>query len=348
MTDTKFSILIVDDEAGNRQIMRQILKDTYKLSFATDGLTALDIAQKSIPDMILLDVMMPGIDGYETCRRLKANPETEDIPVIFITSLTDVGDESQGFEAGGVDYITKPVSPSVLLHRVAAHLELFHQKQLCEETVKRRTQELEVSQKSAVFMLGEAGHFNDSDTGSHIWRMASYSVELSRACGWPPEMIDMIALAAAMHDTGKIGVPGSILRKPAKLDPDEWVIMMTHTTIGHSILSKSNTPLFRMSADIALSHHEKHNGTGYPKGLRGGEIPQSAAIVAVADVFDALTMMRPYKEPWPVDKALDEIKKSAGSHFDPHIVNCFFEVVDEILRLKDFWNEKEQNGDSCT
>ncbi|MBF0464851.1 MAG: response regulator [Nitrospirae bacterium] len=340
----KFNILVVDDEAGNRQAMRQILKDSYKLSFATDGTEALNIAQREKPDMILLDVMMPGIDGYDTCCRLKENPETEEIPVIFITSLAEVGDESRGFEAGGVDYITKPVSPSVVLHRVAAHLEIFNQKRLCEETVKRRTKQLQESQESAIFMLGDAGHFNDSDTGSHIWRMASYSVEIARACAWPVEVVEIIALAAAMHDTGKIGVPGSILRKPAKLDPEEWKIMMTHSSIGHSILSKSNTPLFRMSADIAYYHHERWDGTGYPKGLRGKEIPQSAAIVAVADVFDALTMVRPYKEAWPVDKAMDEIKRCAGSHFDPHIVARFFDVEDEIRRLKEFWDEREKDG----
>ncbi|QWR77885.1 response regulator [Candidatus Magnetomonas plexicatena] len=344
MTDTTFNILIVDDEAGNRQVMRQILKDSYKLFFATDGNEALSIAEKAKPDMILLDVMMPGIDGYETCRRLKGNTDTEDIPVIFITSLAETGDESRGFEAGGVDYITKPVSPPVLLHRVAAHLEIFNQKRLCEEIIKNRTKQLQESQESAVFMLGDAGHFNDSDTGSHVWRMASYSVEIARACAWPVEVVEMIALAAAMHDTGKIGVPGSILRKPGKLDAEEWKVMMAHTTVGHSILSKSNTPLFRMSADIALYHHEKWDGTGYPKGLKGKDIPQSAAIVAVADVFDALTMIRPYKEAWPVDKALDEIKKGAGAHFDPHIVRCFFDIEDEIRRLKEFWDEREKDG----
>ncbi|MBF0320880.1 MAG: response regulator [Nitrospirae bacterium] len=340
MTEIKFEILIVDDDAANRQIMRQILKDKYKLSFAADGVTAIEIAQKGNPDLILLDVMMTGIDGYETCRRLKSMPVTAHIPVIFATTLAEVDNESRGFEAGGVDYITKPVSPPIVLHRVAAHLEIFHQRRLCEETVNKRTKALKESQKAAVYMLGEAGHYNDTDTGSHIWRMASYAEEIAQACGWSAETTDIMTLAAAMHDVGKIGIPGSILRKPAKLDPDEWKVIMTHSEIGYRILSKSSTPLFRMSAHIAHYHHEKWNGTGYPKGLKEQEIPESARIVAIADVFDALTMVRPYKEAWSVDKALDEIRKGAGSHFDPHIVALFLEIRDEIIRLKEFWDNK--------
>ncbi|MBF0568936.1 MAG: response regulator [Nitrospirae bacterium] len=346
MTDIKFSILVVDDEAGNRQILRQILKDKYKLFFAAEGMAALDIAAQNKPDMILLDINMPGIDGYETCRRLKANPAAADIPIIFITALGDVGDESNGFEAGCVDYITKPVSAPIVLHRVAAHLEIAHHRRLAEETVKIRTKQLNESQQSAVIMLGEAGHYNDTDTGSHVWRMASYCGEIARVCVWPANMLESLELAAVMHDVGKIGIPGSILRKPGKLDPNEWKIMETHTTIGHSILSKSNTPLFEMAAVVAHYHHEKWNGAGYPKGLKENEIPESAAIVAVADVFDALTMIRPYKEAWPIDMAFEEIKKGSGSHFNPHIVECFFEAMDEIIRIKESWDQKEKEGSS--
>ncbi|QWR78475.1 HD-GYP domain-containing protein [Candidatus Magnetomonas plexicatena] len=342
MTDIKWSVLIVDDEANNRQIMRQILKDTYKLFFATDGLRALDKAAKDKPDLILLDVMMPGIDGFETCLRLKANIATAHIPVIFVTSSVEIESESRGFDVGGIDYIFKPVSPSVVLHRVAAHLELFYQKRLCEETVIKRTKELLESQQTSIFMLGKAGHYNDTDTGSHIWRMASFSVEIAKACGWHVDEVEKISYAAAMHDTGKIGVPGSILRKPAKLDPDEWAIIITHTTIGHNILSESETPLFKMSADIAHYHHEKWNGAGYPNGLKEREIPESAAIVAIADVFDALTTVRPYKDAWPVDKAFEEIRDGAGSHFSPRLIECFFEAEAEIRRLKHTWDQKEK------
>ncbi|KWT85884.1 response regulator [Candidatus Magnetominusculus xianensis] len=346
MTEIKWSVLIVDDEANNRQIMRQILKDTYKLSFATDGLRALDKAARDKPDMILLDLIMPGIDGYDTCQRLKANPATACIPVIFVTSMVDVEDESRGFEAGGIDYITKPVSPSIVLHRVAAHIELSRQKRICEETIIRRTKELVESQQTSVFMLGKAGHYNDTDTGSHIWRMASFSVEIAKACGWNADEVDLITYAAAMHDTGKIGIPDRILRKPAKLDTDEWKIIVTHPVIGYGILSESNTPLFKMSADIAHCHHEKWNGSGYPNGLKEKETPESAAIVAIADVFDALTTVRPYKEAWPIDKAFEEIRNGAGSHFAPYLVDCFFDVEAEIRRLKDTWDQKEKTGDT--
>lgn len=340
MSEIAFNILIVDDEAVNRQVMRAILKNKYKLSFAVDGISSLEIAKKNKPDLILMDIIMPGIDGYETCRRLKSNPETAAIPLIFVTSLGNEGDESLGFEVGGVDYITKPFSAPIVLQRIACHLKIAYEKRLCDERVKSRTAELYEIQKSALFMLGEAGHYNDLDTGVHIWRMASYCGEIAKACEWPPDMSEMLSLAAAMHDTGKIGIPDSILRKPAKLDPDEWKIMVTHTTIGHSILSKSNTPLFRMSADIALHHHERYDGTGYPKGLKAKEIPESAAIVAIADVFDALTMVRPYKDAWPIDKAFEEIDRGRGSHFDPDIVDFFFKIEPEIREIKNYWDKK--------
>ncbi|MEO5360469.1 MAG: response regulator [Nitrospirota bacterium] len=346
MSEIKFSILIVDDEAGNRQMLRQILKGKYRLFFAADGMAALEIAAQNKPDLILLDIMMPGIDGYETCRRLKANAETASNPVIFITALADVGDEAQGFEAGGVDYITKPVSAPVVLHRVSAHLEIYHNKLLAEETIQIRTKQLSDSQKSAVIMLGEAGHYNDTDTGSHVWRMAAYCGEIARACGWSAKMLECMELASVMHDVGKLGIPGTILRKPGKLDPEEWKIMETHTTIGYNILSKSNTHLFEMAATVAHYHHEKWNGGGYPKGLKGDEIPECAAIVAVADVFDALTMTRPYKAPWPVEKAIEEIKKGSGTHFSPYIVECFFKSLDMIMIIKTSWDEKEQGGAS--
>ncbi|WP_420267074.1 response regulator [Candidatus Magnetominusculus dajiuhuensis] len=346
MTEIKWSVLIVDDEANNRQILRQILKDSYKLSFATDGLHALDKAAKDKPDMILLDLMMPGVDGFETCRRLKADTATAYIPVIFVTSMVDAEDESHGFDVGGIDYITKPVSPSIVLHRVAAHLALSNQKRVCELTIIKRTKELIESQQASVFMLGKAGHFNDTDTGAHIWRMASYSVEIAKARGWNADELEKIKYAAPMHDTGKIGIPGNILRKPSKLDPDEWKTMMTHPTIGHGILSESDTPLFKMSTDIAHCHHEKWNGSGYPNGFKEKETPESAAIVAIADVFDALTSVRPYKEAWPIDRAFEEIRNGAGSHFAPYLVDCFFEVEAEIRRLKDMWDQKEKSGDS--
>ncbi|WP_331001659.1 HD-GYP domain-containing protein [Methylicorpusculum oleiharenae] len=192
-------------------------------------------------------------------------------------------------------------------------------------------------------MLGEAGHYNDNDTGVHIWRMAAYSRALAKKLGWSGQQYELLEMAAAMHDTGKIGIPDKVLRKPGKLDADEWRIMQTHTQIGYDILSKSDAPLFKLAAEIALNHHEKWDGGGYPNGLERENIPESARIVAIADVFDALAMNRPYKDAWPLENILDYMNESAGHHFDPQILNAFMSVLPDILTLKTQWNLCEIN-----
>src|SRR5574343_232693 len=225
-------ILIVDDEPANLAVMRQMLKDHYTLVFARNGQEALDAVQKHHPCLILLDIQMPIMDGYEACRRLKSDPETESIPVIFVTSLSELGNEEAGFAAGCVEYLTKPLSAGIVRARVSTHLTLV------------RASLLEKSHRDAIFMLGEAAHYNDTDTGVHIWRMAAYSRALAKELGWSEANCDLMEMAAAMHDTGKIGLPDSVLRKPDKLDAEEWRIMQTHTRIGYEILSKSEAPLF--------------------------------------------------------------------------------------------------------
>ncbi|SLM32237.1 Two-component system regulatory protein [Desulfamplus magnetovallimortis] len=342
MNNHKWRILIVDDEPNNLQLMRHILGGDYQLSFAINGLNAIEVALKVMPDIILMDVMMPKMDGYEACRRLKSHPETASIPVIFITAMCDTDDESRGFEAGGVDYITKPVSKSIVRARVASHLALHDQQVACEKRVLERTAELEESQRSAVFMLGEAGDYNDTDTGVHIWRMAAYSGAIARCFGWSVQQTAMLELASPMHDIGKVGIPDEILKKKGPLSDDEWRIMRTHPKIGHSILSKCNTPLFTMAADVAMFHHEKWDGSGYPRRLKKEDIPEAARIVAVADVFDALTMIRPYKDAWPVEEAVEEIRRSSGTHFDPAIVECFLHIEKEVRSLKNVWDTTEQ------
>ncbi len=337
----KWRVLIVDDEPNNLKLMRQILSGKYQLSIASSGIKAIDIAKKVKPELILLDIMMPNMDGYETCRRLKSDPETTKIPVVFITAKSEVEDEKRGFDVGAVDYITKPISKPIVLTRVATHLALYDQQRSCEELIALRTGELQDSQKAAVFMLGEAGHFNDTDTGVHIWRMAAYSGLIARSFGWHFENAAVLELAAPMHDNGKIGIPDSILKKPGKLTSDEWFKMKTHTTIGYRILKKSDSPLFKMAADIALYHHEKWDGMGYPYGLKGLEIPESARIVAIADVFDALTMKRPYKDAWSIDDALKEIKANSGKHFDPTLIDSFFSIKEKILEMKHKWDTRE-------
>ncbi|MBF0303162.1 MAG: response regulator [Desulfamplus sp.] len=344
MKDHKWRVLVVDDEPNNLQLMRHILSGDYQLSFAINGLNALEVARKVMPDIILMDIMMPQMDGYEACKRLKSDKNTAHIPVIFITSMSDTEDESRGFELGGVDYITKPVAKMTVLARVSTHLALHDQQIACEKRVVERTAELEASQRSAVFMLGEAGDYNDTDTGVHIWRMASYSSAIARFRGWSIESAQMLELAAAMHDIGKVGIPDSILKKSGPLSDDEWKTMKTHPKIGYSILSKSNTPLFCMASDVAMFHHEKWNGTGYPNQLKGLDIPESARCVAVADVFDALTMKRPYKEAWSIELAIEEIIKNSGSHFDPELVQCFLNIEPEIRYIKKTWEQMENDG----
>ncbi|MET0066940.1 MAG: HD domain-containing phosphohydrolase [Candidatus Thiodiazotropha sp.] len=338
-------ILVVDDTPENIAVMKGILVGQYTVLAATSGIIALKLVEKRKPDLILLDVMMPEMDGYEVCRHLKANPQTTEIPVIFVTAKTESEDEQTGFDAGAVDYLAKPVHPSVVRARVKTHLSLSDQQQACRRQVIERTRELEESQRAAIFMLGDAGHYNDTDTGVHIWRMAAYSAALARAVKWPVEEARLLELAAPMHDTGKIGISDDILKAPRKLTDEEWKIMKTHSVIGYRILSKSSSPLFQMAASVALHHHERWDGGGYPDGLVGDAIPECARIVAIADVFDALTMRRPYKEPWPVEKALETLRESAGSHFDPDLVNAFIQIIDEILEIKQAWDQKEQEAD---
>ena len=337
--DEKQSILVVDDTPENIDVLIGILGRDYKIKVATNGLTALKIIEKQKPDLILLDIMMPEMGGYEVCKKLKANKETESIPIIFVTAMTDTDDEKLGLDLGAVDYITKPVNAAIVKARVKTHLIVANQRQLCEKKVIHRTKELQESQHAAIFMLGEAGHYNDTDTGSHIWRMAAYSAALARAVGWNEKQESLMQLAAPMHDTGKIGILDRILKAPRKLTKEEWVIMKTHSLIGYQILSKSKAPLFTLAAEIALNHHEQWDGSGYPSGLVGDNIPESARIVAIADVFDALTMKRPYKEAWPIDKAIATIKENAGSHFEPRLVDAFITIKAEILRIKDEWSE---------
>jgi putative two-component system response regulator len=325
-------ILAVDDEPINLARLRNILESQHELVFARNGEEALQAVAKHHPALILLDVQMPLMDGYEVCRRLKANPATEDIPVIFVTSLGSDWNEETGFDAGCVDYITKPISPVVLKTRVRTHLSLVREKRL------------EASYRDAIFMLGEAGHYNDTDTGVHIWRMAAYSRTLAEAMGWKDERAVLMELAAPMHDTGKIGVPDAVLKKQGPLNADDWHFMRCHPRIGYDILRKSNAPVFQLAAEIAYCHHEKWDGSGYPRALAGEDIPQSARIVAVADVFDALSMKRPYKEPWPLERVISHLNEGSGKHFDPAVIAAFHQVLPTILQIQADWNDREQHG----
>ena len=343
-TNNKFSVLVVDDEPANIDILLGILSPYYHVKVAPSGAIALKIVQQFTPDLILLDIMMPEMDGFEVCKQLKTDRLLSQIPVIFVTALTQGENEEKGFKLGAVDYITKPVSPSITLARVKTHISLAQQMRTTENLVAKRTEELSKSQQSAITMLATAGHYNDTDTGHHIWRMAAYSKCLAIAWGWSYEDACLLAQAAPMHDTGKIGIPDAILKAPRRLINSEMEVMRTHAQIGHKILSQCDTPLFALAAEIALCHHEKWNGTGYPEGLAGEDIPESARIVAIADVFDALTMKRPYKKAWSDDEAFEHLREGAGKHFDPKLVECFISIKNEILETKNHWNQLEAEG----
>lgn len=322
-------ILLVDDEPQGLALLGHVLADERRLLFARSGSEALALTSQQQPALVLLDVGLPDLDGYSVCRRLKADPRTAAIPVIFVTACTTMGEQARGFEAGAVDYITKPVSPPLVRARVRAHLSLVRQTRL------------EQSYREAVLMLGEASRFRDTDTGLHVWRMGAYAAALARACGWDDADCALMELAAPMHDIGKLGIPDDILLKPGRLDEREWALMKTHARIGHDILARSDAPLFRLASQIALRHHERWDGRGYPDGLAGQDIPEAARIVALADVFDALTMKRPYKDAWPVERALGALRAEAGRHFEPRLVELFEASLPRMLAIRSQWQARE-------
>lgn len=320
-------ILIVDDEPLNLKVLKQVLQDDYRLSFAKNGMDALELVKKEKPRLILLDVMMPGMTGFEVCKQLKDDPDTQTIPVIFVTALADEADESQGFKAGGVDYINKPISPAIVRARVKTHLSLIHIDEL-------KSTHLELIQR-----LGRAAEFKDNETGMHVIRMSHVSGRIALEMGMDAGFAEQLVHAAPMHDIGKIGIPDQVLLKPGKLDEEELATMRTHPQLGADILDKSTSPLIKLAYTVALYHHEKWDGTGYPYGLKGEEIPIEARIVAIADVFDALLSKRPYKEAWPIDKVVEEIKSQSNRHFDPAVVEALLNCLPDLIAINAKWRE---------
>lgn len=337
------SILVVDDIPANIEVLSGILRGGYRVRAATNGLRALEIAAgDSPPDLILLDVMMPDMDGLTVCRRLKADLRTRHIPVIFVTAMSEIDDEAQGFEAGCVDYVTKPVSPSIVLARVRTQLSLANQNRALERQVRIRTRELEDTRRAVIRCLGKASEFKDDNTGLHVVRMSQYSRALGLAVGMNETDADLLMLASPMHDVGKIGVPDSILKKPGKLTPDEWALMQQHVHFGALILGDQDSELLQMAKTIALTHHEKWDGSGYPAGLAGEDIPLVGRITALADVFDALTSVRPYKRAWSLDEAVDYIRRERGRHFDPLLVDKLQQILPEFDRIKTFYADQAE------
>ncbi|HCV02457.1 MULTISPECIES: two-component system response regulator [Pseudoalteromonas] len=319
-------ILVVDDEPANLKVLREVLSKDYRLSFAKSGELALQLVENEPPKLILLDIMMPDMTGFEVCKVLKANPKTAHIPVIFVTALSHEQDESEGFALGAVDYITKPISPAIVKARVKNHLSLVHAEQL------------QLAHIDLIQRLGRAAEYKDTDTGEHISRMSRYSKILALAYGMSEHEAEQLRQAAPMHDIGKIGIPDAVLLKPGRLNEQEYEHMKQHALIGAKILENSSSPLLQLAHKLALEHHEKWDGTGYPYGLKGEEISIEGRIVTIADVFDALTSKRPYKKAWSVEEAIDLLKDEAGKHFDPQLIDLFIGQIDSIIEIKNTYS----------
>ncbi len=351
----KCTVLVVDDTPDNLSLMSDLLRTDYKVKLAPSGERALQIVGgESKPDLILLDIMMPDMDGYEVLRRLQFNPDTEDIPVIFLTAMSAADDESIGLELGAVDYITKPINPAIVMARVRNHLQLkrardylAHHNHLLEQEVASRTRAMAELQDATIRAMASLAETRDNETGNHIRRTQHYVEALARKLQSHPrfkddltdQTIETIFKSAPLHDIGKVGIPDRILLKPGKLTPEEFEIMKTHTTLGRDAITAAeadgmqNNPFFRYAKEITYSHQEKWDGSGYPEGLMGNTIPLSARLMAVADVYDALISERVYKAAFTHEAAVEIIRDGRGSHFDPDMVDAFLTLSEEFRAI---------------
>ncbi|SME95084.1 HD-GYP domain-containing protein [Desulfovibrio gilichinskyi] len=348
MSERKFRILVVDDEPHNRTLLRLSLQNLgYEIVEAENALKAFEVLNRDV-DLVLTDVMMPEIDGFEMVRRIRANSETSDIPVIMVTTLSKKQDRITAIEAGANDFICKPVDILELKVRVKSMIkqkeqqdeiknfasELNHMIEDKTAQLRKAIVELDHAHKESILHLCNAAEYKDEETAAHILRMSNYSALLAHELKLDREEVELIRISSPMHDVGKIGIPDSILLKPGPLDSNEWNIMKTHPVIGAKILGRSNSKYVNMGAIIAESHHEKWDGSGYPHGLSGENIPLPGRICAIADVFDALTSKRPYKEAFSTEVALPIMQEGKGVHFDPHILGVFFDNLDKIIEIK--------------
>ena len=366
----KQTVLLVDDTADNLTLMSNLLKGIYQVKIAASGARALLIAQADTPpDLILLDIMMPEMDGYEVCRKLKEDIRTKDIPIIFLTAKSDPDDEKMGLDLGAVDYITKPISPSITLARVKSHLLvkassdfLRDKSKFLENEVETRTREVVAIQDVTILAMASLAETRDNETGNHIRRTQFYIKTLAEKLKDHPrfsamlteEYIDMLFKSAPLHDIGKVGIPDRILLKPGRFEPEEFEIMKTHTTLGRDAIEHAEqalgtpVPFLSMAKDIAYGHQEKWDGSGYPQGLIGEAIPLSARLMAVADVYDALISRRVYKEGMPHEKAVQIIVEGKGQHFDPDMVDAFVELQDEFKAIAARFQDTDQDMEEKT
>lgn len=343
-------ILVVDDEERNLRLMEALLVPMgYEIIMAQNGKQALEKVNESSPDVVLLDIMMPKMDGYEVAKQIKMNKQTRIIPIVMVTNLGNVEDRVKALRSGADDFLSKPVDKVELMARVSSlvkvkayndHMRDYQEK--LEAEVNKRTYQLNAAFKKikmasheTIYRLCRAAEYKDDNTAGHIHRVSNYAALISEKIGLKKKTTESILLSAPMHDVGKIGVPDHILQKPGKLTPDEWEIMKQHTYFGSKILEGSQVGYIRLAEVIALTHHEKWDGSGYPMGLKGNKIPLVGRIMAIADVFDALTSRRPYKKPFSVQDSFDIIKQGYGNHFDPDLVNAFFSITAQILDVKE-------------
>ena len=345
--DTRQRVLIIDDTPENIEILRQLLRADYAVQAAINGAKGLEIARNlPQPDIILLDIMMPGMDGYEVCRRLKSEPATEHIPVVFITALDQTGHETTGLELGAVDYIRKPFEPLVVRARVNNHLRLKRYEQGLEDLAQERTAELALTQQVTIEALASLAEYRDSETGGHIKRTQHYMLALATHLGehgpyraqLDPRTVELLFRCAPLHDIGKVAIPDRILLKPGKLTAEEFEHMKRHVEYGANALDVAKGPLgsshfLRLARELILGHHERWDGRGYPAGLAGEDIPLAGRLMALADVYDALICMRVYKDALTHAEAASLIIAERGAHFDPVIVDAFAELADQFQAI---------------
>lgn len=354
-------VLVVDDEAGVRRVLKRLLSaEGYEVLEASSGQEGLELLWSHGADTVLLDVMMPQMDGLEVCRRIRKNSRTAHTPVVFITAAIDRQFRRQARKVGADDFLSKPFDDVELLARVSntVRMKLYYDgltrernrlrdevngqtRALDEATdrLERLQADLRVAREETIVRLAKAAEFRDDETAAHLQRMSHYCFLIGHKSGLDEYTCEMLRIASPMHDVGKIGIPDHILLKPGRLTPDEYMIMKQHAEIGYQILSGSNSPLVKLAANIAHTHHEKWDGSGYPRGLTGDSIPIEGRIAAVADVFDALTSERPYKKAWPIEEAAGLLRKGRGAHFDPNLVDLFLDSMDEVLAIRDEFSD---------
>jgi two-component system response regulator RpfG len=347
------TVIVVDDQSTGRAILEQVVRSLDERVLVEGFARPVDAvvwATRHIADLVLVDYMMPDMDGIEFVKRLRALPGYEHVPIVMVTVHDDRKVRYAALDAGITDFLTKPVDARECLARCRNLLTLRRQqlvledrRRLLEHMVEDATREVREREKETLLRLARAGEFRDEETGYHLIRMSRYSRLIANSIGLDRDEAETVELAAPLHDIGKIGIPDQILLKPARLDAAEWQVMRRHPVIGHEILKGSASKYVRMGALIALGHHEKYDGSGYPNGLVGDHIPLCARIVAVADVYDALTSVRPYKAAWSTDDALAHVASQAGKHFDPRLVDAFAGVKREVVQVQNEWRDPTQS-----